>query len=689
MRVVYHSVYTDEELQPGIPLRVIPGSGTLSVITESRDSEIEIYFNGEKLEDEPKDLPVDVGGELIVKRRKERNIYTVRPFVEPLTPDFSKAYEQFYYEYLRKDDDEIASIRNGNIKLYAVDQSTEVKDWSDIFAQIEAAYSAFKVICDKPKSHLRAVNEVRPIETVKRVGYESIPYLAAHSEDWLARTVSGLKPARLFSRVEDDDYQIYENRVVKTLIDMIILFLRRTEKDLREKYAQLEGIMNSGVQTGSFGFDVTFKKAIAELIKKNEAEDKYRSEAMELAEKLSKRAKYLLKRYITLRNTRLYKQLKKSRSVSNPLNETNILLMDKYYSVVFKLWKSIHKVLAPKEQDREKEVLDQEDFLNYKQFCMTLVGYAAHVLGFDIVSDGKYIRYDDIGIDVTDEDNLVAVYVRDTSEHTMVVPGGLLLPIAAGDKYKKFRFDGEKLYWDCNINLDDIEEFASLLKPKGRPGKEQQNEQKRNYTELKRLIGDREHEYPASKRFKIVIIPCMVGLKSETRNGFKDYLVEKAKIIQNTTKADIMIVALPKCQEDEQKVIDYAFGRNEKVLFLPLSMYDINSFRRMQNTLVRYIVRLEKDTCPCCGGAVRKDDSQVICDACSGLVLTTTICPEDDCKKEYKYLGYTVSSETIEKMQAVEETNFFQYDSLYQYKNIVQMRVSNNKIITRCPYCGR
>ena len=135
--------------------------------------------------------------------------------------------------------------------------------------------------------------------------------------------------------------------------------------------------------------------------------------------------------------------------------------------------------------------------------------------------------------------------------------------------------------------------------------------------------------------------------------------------------------------------MDDAFGKNDKVLFLPLSMYDINSFRRMQNALLRYIVRLEKETCPCCGGAIRKDDTQTICDACSGLVLTSTICPEDDCRKEYKYLGFTVSSGTIEKMQAVDETNFFQYDSLYQYKNIVKMRVSNNKIITRCPHCGR
>lgn len=688
MRVVYHSLYSKEEVQSGIPLRTIPGRGTLSVISESGDPKVDIFYNGDKIEDEVKDLQAEVGAELIIKEGKNRNTYTVRPFVESLSPDFAKAYEQFSYEYLRKDNNEIVSIQSGGLKLYAVDQSTEIRDWTENFDQIEAAYPAFKAICDKPKSHLKAVNEVRPIETVKRVSYESIPYLAAHSEDWLARTASGLKPARLYSRVEDDDYQIYENRVVKTLIDLIIPFLRCTEKELSGKLEQLRGIMNSSVQTGSFGFDVTFKKAVAELVKREDNVDKYRSEAMELAEKLGKRAKGLLKKYITLRNSKLYKQLKKARTVTNPLSETNILLMDKHYSVVFKLWKSIHKILAPNEHDKEKECSVGNDFLNYKQFCKTLVGYAAHVLAFDIEQDGQYIRYDDIGIEISENNDVIEVCVCDIAEHELVVPGGTELPISSGEKWDKFRYDGKMLYWDCNISSEDIEKFVGLLKPKGKPSKEQ-NEYKRNYTELKRLIGDREHEYPDAKKFKLDIIPCMVGLKSETRNTFKGYVNEKAEIIRLKNEADLAIIALPKCEEAEQKIVEYAYGDQEKIMCLPLSMYDINSFRRVQNVLIRMILEVGKDACPCCGGVMRKDESQAICDSCSGLVLTTTICPEKDCKTEYKYLGYRVSSETIDKMQAVGDTNFFQKDSLYQYKNIVKMRVSDHKLITKCPHCGR
>lgn len=688
MKVVYKSVYTDEELQLGIPLRIIPGSGTLSVITESGDPKIEVIQNGDSLSGDIKEISAEVATELIVKKGNDRSVYTIRPFVEPLAVDFSTAYEQFFFEFLRKKENEIESIKNGSLKLYAVDQSTEVRDWTEILDQIESAYPAFKSICEKPKSHLKAVNEVRPIETVKRVGYEAIPYLAAHSEDWLARTASGLKPARLFSRVEDDDYQIYENRVVKTLIDLIIPFLRRTERDMKEKYAQLEGIMTSGVQTGSFGFDVTFKKAIAELVKSDDTADKYRSEAMELAEKIGKRAKGLIKRYISLRNTRLYKQLKKSKPVANPLNETNILLIDKHYSVAFKLWKSIHKLLAPKGQDKEKENSCREDFLNYKQFCMTLIGYAAHVLDFDIESDGQYIRSDGIGINIVDNNDVVEIFIKDISEHELIVPGGMVLPILSGEKHAMFRYDGKKLYWFSDISSDDIEKFSGLLKPKGKPGKEQ-NEQRRNYTELKRAIGDREHEYLEAKKYKIIVVPCMVDIKSETRNSFKDYVADKFDSIRQAYNADLVIAALPKCQEDEQSIVGYAFNDDENILILPLSMFDINSFRRIQNVLIRKILEVGKETCPCCGGLMRKDESQMTCDVCSGLILTNTICPEEDCKQSYKYLSYKVSQDTIEKMENVDANNFFQRDSLYQYKNIVKMRINNKKLITVCPHCGR
>ena len=250
MRVIYHSAFLDKELSAGSTFRAVPCKATLKLQREKDEPPYELIYNGTVIDSSVTEIECNEQIELIVRQEGNRYLYVVKPSVQPLSPKNANAYDEFYYEYDSKKSDEIRSIQDGSVKLYAVDQSTEVHDWTELFDQIEIALPAFKAISDKPKSHLKAVNEVRPIETVKRIGYESIPYLASHSEDWLARTASGLKPARLFSRVEDDEYQIYENRVVKTLIDLILSFLRKTEKQLRDQRDQLKGIIDSNVQFG-------------------------------------------------------------------------------------------------------------------------------------------------------------------------------------------------------------------------------------------------------------------------------------------------------------------------------------------------------------------------------------------------------------------------------------------------------
>ena len=53
----------------------------------------------------------------------------------------------------------------------------------------------------------------------------------------------------------------------------------------------------------------------------------------------------------------------------------------------------------------------------------------------------------------------------------------------------------------------------------------------------------------------------------------------------------------------------------------------------------------------------------------------------------YSYLNYDVSEETIKKKQEVKQDNFFQWDGLYQYKDIVNMKIDKGKIRTICPCC--
>lgn len=689
MKVYYRSAFHDQELTGGDVYRAIPCKAYLEWQREKNESPCDLLLGGSILDPEITRVDCDGAAELIVLQNGEKSVYSVKPLLQPLSAAYAKAYKDFLdeYEYEGVKCDEIQSIHDRMLKLYAVDQSTEVRDWTDVFDRLKDAFPPCKAICEKPKSHLKSVNEVRPIETVKRIGYESIPYLAAHSEDWLARTAGGLKPARLFSRVEDDEYQIYENRVVKTLIDLIIHFLRKTEKQLRDQRDQLRGIIDSSVQTGSFGFDESFQKAVHELISYDDKGDAYRSKKLELVEKFQKQAEKLLKRYRTLRQTKLYRYLKKSKPIKSPLKETNILVMDRQYSVLFKLWKTLHRVLAP--QVTETSPTAGADVRRgYQQFCATLCGYAAYRLGFRLIAGRHYVRdvdHMDLAVQCT-EDGLVRGLLKDRTPRQMEVSGRVEIPIEAGGEAQGFSYDGRRLSWHSDVTDEEIEAFCGIFKKKGSRGR-QQSEEKRKYRELKAEIDQAQRAYGRPVQRGFVMLPLPVEIETENRAAFlaeADALWKRFHAGEPETQ---IIVALPICNDNEQKVIRYAKEAESAAVILPLTMFDINSYRRVQNLLYRQILVFEKETCPNCGGTMSVNGNQRVCNHCNRLMLTKTQCPNPACRHEYTYMGYEVSEKVLKEMQKVKPEDFFAWDSLYQYKDIVAMTVDSGKVRTICPFC--
>ena len=688
MRVFHHSLLFTKELDAGEIFRTLPCKAYLELRKEKGDTSIEIIFNGSIISSDTTRLDFDTEVELVIRQNNGTSSYYIKPVVRSLSNKSAEVYKQFKYEYDGKIENEIEGIKSGALKMYAVDHSTQVYDWTDTFDKMEHDFSAIKAICETPKSHLKAVNEVRPIETIKRIGYESISYLAAHSEDWLAKTASGLKPARLFSRVESDEYQIYENRVVKTLIEQTISFLKMKEKKLRDNLGQQNSIMNSEVQTGCFGFDKSFQKAVSELWASNNGSEN-RFANSEVENELHKKLMLLLKKYRALRQTKLYKHLKNARPVTNPLGETNILLLDKHYNVVFRLWKAVHTVIAPQEVILDEKLARGSVDSDYLLFCRTLCGYTAHVLNFDINEDGKYYRsIDNLEMTIKEDRGLIRVALRETTQCRMNLSNNVRSPILAGANCFGFSCDGKTLFWDHDISTKDIDKFCSLFKTENYNGNEH-GEKKRYFHALKSAIEKIQRESTQPYKSEFVILPTVVELENDNRNSFKSYMEEWAKIFVEKEEVAYVIIALPICNENEQKLISYAKSYGERVLFLPLTMYDINSFRRLQSVMLRLIISLGKKNCPYCGKLMRKHDNQLVCDDCNQLTLTKTICPNTECRHEYQYLSYDISQETIENMQSVEPENFFQWDSLYQYKDIVDLSVDSGGVRTICPRCGK
>lgn len=641
-----------------------------------------------------------------IREGEQWHQYLLQPIYPLMEEKDARAYIDFINEKTRCHDDfadmrEIEWVQFGWLHLFD-SLSLKIADNSEMLQQLIECLPALRNICKRPKSHLKSVNEIRPVDAVKRIGHEAIPYLAAHNEDWEARTATGLKPARLFSRIEDDDFQIYENRVVKTVIDIALRFLCRLCRDLQQTKDQLNGIlMSSGVSTASFGFDLSHQRCVNTMMGRHEnSEDDYEeqnNQAKRVAEEL-RRATQLLRRYRELKQTRLYRLLHKTKPITGLLLPTNILRMDKNYHRVYLLWSPLmavmHKIYTePRIGEVGAKIAACDLNTAYTSFLLTLIGFAAHSLGFEEEAPNHFIRKSDAAyVRSNIQKNLIQVEVGQEVDYHITVSRQICSPIEAGTADGCFFFDGQAIHWHQKLMDSEIENFARRLKTRESRG-EQQTVEARKYISLRQVMTEENASKQAPHHF-IVIVPTLAALDDQSQVRFVDEMKSKVKEIKEHYHADAASICMPLCRPNEQAVTDYGYSSSGDIAFCPISMYDINSYRRLRLMLLRFITEMERDRCPCCGEQMIQDkNGGYVCYHCDNLQVINTTCSK--CGSSYKYLSYGLSAETRQKMcneldgkNSNDESSFFRHDSLFQYKNIVPMRVNPDRVSPICPYCA-
>ena len=123
---------------------------------------------------------------------------------------------------------------------------------------------------------------------------------------------------------------------------------------------------------------------------------------------------------------------------------------------------------------------------------------------------------------------------------------------------------------------------------------------------------------------------------------------------------------------------------------LRVSLYDIESFRRIQQVLLRAMICSDEhhEVCPFCGKPLRRDDSGEVyeCGACRTLISACS-CPESG--KEYyrtdiAYYKAPVSRESDGTRERAYGEN--DYEGVYKYRNITPLDAMGRQI---CPVCGK
>lgn len=155
--------------------------------------------------------------------------------------DFGKRLEA----WCRRTDKSVAALfealRSGALTLLSRANPLSGLSTDYAFDEILKECSSLLEICERPRLHLHVEESVRPIGVVRKSGPAAIKHLARHSEHWEARTVSGLRPARLLAQVLEDDWQLYENRFVVTLVRKLQRYLQLACKDINERLEQATG----------------------------------------------------------------------------------------------------------------------------------------------------------------------------------------------------------------------------------------------------------------------------------------------------------------------------------------------------------------------------------------------------------------------------------------------------------------
>jgi hypothetical protein len=214
-------------------------------------------------------------------------------------------------------------------------------------------------VCTRPRLHLKSEQERVPTSRARRLDNHATAYLAAHTEDWEARTVLGVQPKRLLATIIEDQWDIYENRVAVRLVDQLL-------RDVVDRIAEVGEVLSlyqraqQEILASSEGTHWRSKRLYQLWGMQLEDTEQGRRTAQETLHTLEKMRRALL----GLKDSPLYRAIPPRAQVATEQRRTNILLNDPSYREVAWLWRrrahwSRHRNTTPKEQLERQRVLHQ------------------------------------------------------------------------------------------------------------------------------------------------------------------------------------------------------------------------------------------------------------------------------------------------------------------------------------------
>lgn len=272
-----------------------------------------------------------------------------------------------------------------SLNLFSSFEDINLAEIEKEVGQIERILPSMKRIFSKPIIHLIDVEEIVSVEAVKKISPRTITYASTHSELWDDITEDGIKPLKLLTENNKDNYAIYENLVFVKAVDYALNFARRYSRILKDMvYTNKKLEIDLLERENHMSYYLALGKLETGHIR---SFSKYVDTALNLISRLDFIDKVLSARL----HRPVYVNCKKKVKGKLKLRKTNILSMQKDYRNIYRFLKSIYKddVIENKE--------DAENELGYSYFCKYLLIFSIGHFNFSM-NKNKRIDFDKLNL---------------------------------------------------------------------------------------------------------------------------------------------------------------------------------------------------------------------------------------------------------------------------------------------------
>lgn len=637
------------------------------------------------------------------------------------------------------------SIQDGKINLLvSADKNTGIDD-DPILKEIEYALPYAQGISSRPRMQLKTQYSLLDVELAKRINSHSLQHLAAHSEHWKARTVTGLIPKRIVSQISEDDTNIYENIFFAYVMKKALSIVGEKEAIANNQLMQSKALLDWDQYSTQF-FDYNRANLLYKLLPEYDNEiERIKQDDMENYQAYLYRIESGLS---TIFSSRFYRELdrEKINKFSLPVHITNILRMDSRYHEILSLW---NKILS-----RKPELISGINNLSmnevnsiYLSYNLILLLYGLSFSEYEIkeedklhIKNGKvyaniHLQKGNINITISVAHIYKRQYIRISYSEklTYSMKYKLSYPVKKIKEYYHTIMENDnnnsQIIFKKIPDTNSIKDYFRLDKDRLLSKKRKlSNQENANYDywdkEWRKSLEDAKMNWKKPRSFNLGIYPIYSFLSGDVDSIKKitDDILKKWDTDNLPDRLDSIIFTLPYDTNNKDilaindqylvhRLINYGGnylpedsnnGGFHKGI-LPVSQEDIISIQRLIKTINLYRIRLMfswghiVNTCPVCGShnIINTGNNSYRCgNPRCGIVYGNPRCHH--CGRSYEWMqpSRDISVQDLKANNSPIEELLWK-ENLLGGLTITDFKIErdNNdtsklKTIPRCPYCG-